>query len=197
MNKKGLYEVGGFAFDNLDITEKAGKEEEGIRYIKNRTDMDNPDMVLQVYRQMVDQRLFETPVGFAFLYELQEYLTAIPYIKDEDIPPIVVITSGQPEIKRKTKITEKNKKISKQPQKKETQRTRQTKNLDFKIRFRTSLFINIVLLLIMIGMFAVAATSESTNILNYENQLIQKYEDWEKELTLREEILNEQEKLSP
>lgn len=197
MNKKGLYEVGGFAFDNLDITEKAGKEEEGIRYIKNRTDMDNPDMVLQVYRQMVDQRLFETPVGFAFLYELQEYLTAIPYIKDEDIPPIVVITSGQPEIKRKTKITEKNKKISKQPQKKETPRTRQTKNLDFKIRFRTSLFINIVLLLIMIGMFAVAATSESTNILNYENQLIQKYEDWEKELTLREEKLNEQEKLSP
>ena len=50
-----------------------------------------------------------------------------------------------------------------------------------------------VLLLIVIGMFAVTATSGNINIVNYENALIEKYEHWETQLNEREEKLRERE----
>lgn len=72
------YEIDGFAFSDESMMEKAAKEAEGIRYVKNGTDMRDPQTVLLVYRQMVEQHVFETPVGYAFLYELQEYLRTSP-----------------------------------------------------------------------------------------------------------------------
>ena len=45
----------------------------------------------------------------------------------------------------------------------------------------------------MIGMFAVTATSGNINIVNYENALIEKYENWETQLLEREERLKERE----
>ncbi len=59
--------------------------------------------------------------------------------------------------------------------------------------FRTSVTISIILLGIVIGMFAVTATSGNINIVNYENALIEKYENWETQLLEREERLKERE----
>ena len=70
---------------------------------------------------------------------------------------------------------------------------KQVKNLNFKMRFRASFAINVILLLIVIGMFAVTATSGNINIINYENELIEKYESWEQKLEEKEEKLKERE----
>ena len=82
--------VGGFSFENKDEAEQAKKEIEGIRYIKTKTDMNDPEVILQVYNKMIGQKLFETAVGYSYLKDLQEYLTTIPFIKNEDILPIPV-----------------------------------------------------------------------------------------------------------
>ena len=82
--------VGGFSFENKDEAEQAKKEIEGIRYIKTKTDMSDPEVILQVYNKMIGQKLFETAVGYSYLKDLQEYLTTIPFIKNEDILPIPV-----------------------------------------------------------------------------------------------------------
>ena len=42
-------------------------------------------------------------------------------------------------------------------------------------------------------MFAVAATGDHVNIVNYENKLIEKYENWEAQLKEREALLKERE----
>ncbi len=185
MRKKTPYETGGFAFSDEKMMEKAIKESEGVEFVKSRIDMQNPEAVLQIYRQTVERQLFETPVGYAFLYELQEYLKTSTSIEPEYIPAIPVVSKSEETQQEKPK---------KEKKKKETP-VRETKiqNLNYKSRFRTSLSVNIILLLTIIGMFAVAATSGNVNILNYENELIEKYEMWESELEEREDRIKERE----
>lgn len=90
-NKKGYSAIiEGFAFTNQAEAEQAGKEAEGVRYIRQRTNMDDPNMVLSIYNKMIRQNLFETAVGFSYLKDLQDYLRSIPFICQEDILPIPV-----------------------------------------------------------------------------------------------------------
>lgn len=184
---KTPYEAGGFAFPNESMMEKAVKEGEGIRYIRNSADMNDPRMVFDVYCQMVDQRLFETPVGYAYLFELQEYLRANPSISNRDIPAIPVAAYG--ETPKKSSAKEDRYSV----QAKTVHKTK-VKNIDYKPWFKASVSVSIILLFIVIGMFAVAATSGNINIINYENALIEKYESWETKLNEREEKLNERER---
>ena len=82
------YEAGGFAFPNEAMMEKAIREEEGIRYIKESADLNNSQIIYEVYCQMVRQKIFETPVGYTFLHELQESLKADSSISLRDIPAV-------------------------------------------------------------------------------------------------------------
>ena len=78
--KEQVYVIEGFAFISEKEAEQAKKEREGIRYIKEKTNMSNPDMVLQIYNKMVREKMFVTAVGYAYLFDLQEYLRTNPQI---------------------------------------------------------------------------------------------------------------------
>lgn len=52
---------------------------------------------------------------------------------------------------------------------------------------------SLILLISVVSMMLLAATSDSVNILNYENKLIDKYSSWEQELEEREQAVKEQE----
>lgn len=206
--KRTPYETGGFAFADEKMLEKAMKEEEGIRYIRNSANMKDPQMVFQIYSQMVRQRLFETPVGYIYLKDLQDYLKGEPGIDNQNIPAIPVAAyrdssaeskgaySGYSNTNRSAKSQADSKESKKKPVRTKTKVIRKTKvrNVDYKSWFRASLTVSIILLLIVIGMFAVTATSGNINIVNYENALIEKYEDWETQLKEREEKIKEKEK---
>ncbi len=182
------YEAGGFAFPNEAMMEKAIREEEGIRYIKESADLNNSQIIYEVYCQMVRQKIFETPVGYTFLHELQESLKADSSISLRDIPAVPVRAfKTEPSGEKREKPKEAGKGKTKVVYKKAV------KNVDYKPWFRTSVTISIILLGIVIGMFAVTATSGNINIVNYENALIEKYENWETQLLEREERLKERE----
>ena len=136
---------------------------------------------------MVSQRLFETPPGYVYLYELRELLRANPSISNRDIPPIPVIASEKADVKRPAEAQRRQ-----QPAQK---KVKNVKNIDYKPWFKASISISVILLLIVIGMFAVTATSGNINIVNYENALIEKYEGWETKLKEREEKIREREKM--
>ncbi len=171
-----MYQVDGFLFDSKEMAQKAEKEKAGIKYIKEKTSMDNPDNVLGLYNKLLKDKIFETPVGMAFLVELQEYLHTIPYIKNEDIKPIY-FSQGS------SKKTAKTKKV------------KAMKNGNYKTRYRIAAFCAVVFAIVIVGMFGITYYSgNSVNILNYENQLIDKYENWEQELNSREADLNERER---
>ncbi len=188
------YEAVGFAFPDEKMMEKALKEAEGIRYVKNSADLTDPQVVFNVYRQMVNQRLFETPVGYSFLYELQENLWTNPAISNDTIPPIPVaaVSKEAPKAQRARAEQQSVPRVRTEVKTKIVHKT-EVKNVDYKIKFKACMSVCAVLLLIVIGMFAVTATSGNINIVNYENALIEKYEHWETQLNEREEKLRERE----
>ena len=90
MAKNSTFVVEGFTFDDEDLSKEAKKEAEGVRYMKARVNLQYPDRVLQIYRRMVEQKMFQTEVGYAYLRELQDYLYTMPQIPNDEVPPIPV-----------------------------------------------------------------------------------------------------------
>ena len=172
--EKKEFLVDGFLFQDEELAQMAKKEAGGIRYIKDKTSMDDPEMVLQIYNKIIEQKMFETQVGISYLKELQEYLQTMPAIRKEEIKPIPV-----EEIIRKEFVTVKE------------QDDKVKKVSDGKTRVSRGL--NVVLVLIIIAMFIITLTSDHPNILNYEEKLLDRYAGWEQELEEREKQVREKE----
>lgn len=187
--KEPTYIVDGFAFTSESEAEQAKKEREGIKYIKEKTNMNNPEMVLQIYNKMVKEKMFTTSVGYAYLYDLQEYLRTNPYISDEDILPIEVVHPSLQESLREEKqkhqaqMQEVKKKAAKKPM----------TNPELQSKYKLSLLVNLILAISVVFMFIISATSNHPTILNYEEKLINHYSAWEQELSEREAALREAE----
>lgn len=91
--KKNRIVVNGFAFTDRETAQKAVKEAESINYIREKLDMGNPRMVLEIYRKLTKEQVFQTPVGFVFLKQLQDYLARKPEFKMEGLEPIQTISA--------------------------------------------------------------------------------------------------------
>ena len=76
------YEAGGFVFRTKKEAELAQREIEGTKYLRQKLDMENPNAVFSIYQNLIEQDLFETPVGYCFLKELRDYLLMIPAISN-------------------------------------------------------------------------------------------------------------------
>lgn len=187
--KEQVYVVEGFAFTSENEAEQAKKEREGIRYIKEKTNMNKPDMVLQIYNKMIREKMFVTSVGYAYLYDLQEYLRTNPYINDEDILPIEVV---HPSIQESLK-EEKQKHQAKLMEVKKQAAKKPVSDTQLQSRYKLSLLVNLILAISVVFMFVIVATSGHPTILNYEEELVDRYSAWEQELTEREAALREAE----
>ncbi len=189
MTNKMDFVVNGFVFDNEEEYKQAQKEYDGVKFLKSKLNKDNPESVLDIYNRAIEQKLFETVIGILFLKELQEYLTAIPYLKKEQIDFIPV--APKQVIKAPKEKEKKEKPVKEKPQK---EKRIKEKNVDYKNRFSIVFVINLSLVLIILGMFFVTIFSHNNvTILNYENELIDRYEEWEQELEEREAELDARE----
>ena len=175
------YEVGGFLFLNESEAIRAKKELEGVKYIRGKVDMEQPQKVLEIYNRMITENMFSTVVGISYLRDLQEYLTSIAYIKKEDLRPIPVV---HPNAEKQMKEV-----LEKEKQKRKKVKEQNISNTEQKRRYQISFWANIVLLVCVIFMFIISATSNHPNILNYETKLINRYSAWEQELNEREEAI--------
>lgn len=84
MDKQTVIE--GFAFINEKAALKARHEAESIRYLKTQINMDNPRIVLEFYRKLLAEEVFETPVGLIFLKELYDRLAPVPEFRQKLSP---------------------------------------------------------------------------------------------------------------
>lgn len=169
--------VEGFSFTDENMGKQAEKEAEGVRYVKSKTDMSNPKEVHRVYQRLLAQKTFQTPVGYAYLRELQEYLISNPSIENREVGAVPVAA---------------NLKVN------DAMGVAQRLRLRVKSerrKFRISMFANLVLALTIAVMFAIALSSDQTTILNYEKKLQDRYAKWEQELTKREQIIREEEQM--
>lgn len=171
-----MINVDGFLFEDEETAQLAKKEEEGVRFIKERTALNNPEVVLKLYKKLLEQELFVTPVGMRFLAELQNILLTSVYIPRDEIPPIPV------------KVAEPVKKVETARVKKEVKAVADGK--DYKKPFYVALFFAIVFAASVFGMFIINAISgNNVNIINYREEILNEYSGWEEELKTEEERL--------
>ncbi len=183
------YRVDGFSFESEEEARQAKKEVDGIAYIRTQTKMNDPDVIFSLYNRLVEQQIFETVIGIEFLRELQNYLESVPYIKKEDIVPIPVPDKGLDEERR---LREEQRFMRRQQKLQQRSGSEQF----YRRRYRVTGVLCAVLAAIVVGMFAITYISgSSTNIFNYEQKIIDKYEAWEQELTQREADVSRREQI--
>lgn len=220
-------ELQGYIFTDEKQRNRAIKELDAIRYIMKNIDPDQPGMILEIYKQILDQRLLHTPVGLDFLQELYEYLIEVPLLEEMEIPrpPVLAeaetwsgLEAGQeldpelelervmelerglepelePEPVMSFDLPEGDIQAERRARMEEEGRlsTLQAQVKQWRERCRRLQAAIVVLVIIVVAMFAISLTSGSTTILNYENKIIDKYEEWELELQQREEAVKERE----
>ncbi|MBQ2706057.1 MAG: hypothetical protein IJF60_04490, partial [Agathobacter sp.] len=178
-----MYNVDGFLFEDEATAELAKKEEEGVRFIKERTALNNPEVVFKLYKKLLEQELFVTPVGQRFLVELQNILLSSNYIARADIPPIKVAKIEPPKVEEERPVQKITKKIDKKV------------GGEYRKPFYIALFFAIVFGISVIGMFLInELSSNSVNILNYREAIENEYAGWAVELQEKEVELREREK---
>ena len=177
MAKNSTDIVDGFSFDDEDLLLEAKKEAEGVRYMKAKVDMQYPDRVLQIYQRMIAQKMFQTQVGYSYLRELQDYLYTMPQVSNDEILPIPVNST--------VKVSDAS----------GTTEALREENGRCRRAFRWSLVINFFAAAVIVVMFAIAMSSSSPTVLNYENELQNKYAAWEQELSEREAAVLQKERM--
>lgn len=191
------YEAGGFVFRTKKEAELAQREIEGTKYLRQKLDMENPNAVFSIYQNLIEQDLFETPVGYCFLKELRDYLLMIPAISNEEVLAIPIrypqTEKEEKKQKKEQKKEEQRKERQREKEKAKNKKEQKKEGQNYKGRCQFFMVTSLILLISVVSMMLLAATSDNVNILNYENKLIDKYSSWEQELEEREQAVKEQE----
>lgn len=175
-------ETEGFLFLNGEDAALAEKERKQIEYLEKHLDYKNGEQVLSVYRKLIEERTFKTPVGILYLKQMQGALQDKAYIAKDRIPAIPVdepcdrsTPSSRVELKSVRTAAKKR---------------QEQKEANHKI----SVTLNFVLIAVILAMFWMTMQSETPNMINYRTALENKYATWEQELTEREQIVREKER---
>lgn len=173
--------VDSYRFGSYQDAKLAEEEQKKAEYFKERTAGRNARNLLAVYDKMLDEKVFATPVGWAYLKEVQEELRSLGVSEDmiRSIPMYVTFSHMTGEDIDKTAVR---------------QRIRPSRKKVKTDKFKISLLVNIFLVILVLAMFAITLNSDNPNILNYEKAVVNQYATWEQELTDREERVKEKER---
>ncbi len=172
--------VGGFQFGSQRDAELAQQEEKKIAYMESKMRYDKPEAVLGIYNKVIEQRVFETPVGFKYLQSLNAFLQEKGLGDEAKSIPLYNVYSRDTKEEFKTRVAER--------------RVQPTRYSMLRAQLRLSVWINIFLIILVIAMFVITLKSSNPNILNYEKALQNKYASWDEELKQKEAELRERER---
>lgn len=172
--------VGGYRFGTIADAETARMEEKKIASVEKHLDYHKPQSVLLVYNKAIENKIFLTPVGMAYLQKMQAQLSkcGIPREKIRPIPLYVTFSN-----KTENSSSIRNSIASRAPR------------VEFKGRFITSVIINVLLVLALAAMTVLSLRSDVPTIMNYRTAIVNEYSEWEQELQQRERTVREAEKV--
>lgn len=189
------YKIGDYTFESKEEAQEAQKEVQAISYIMKQIDSNDSKQVLAAYQQMVKKDLFHTRLGIDFLQQLYDQLRSLPEIDASSLPAVPhVKVGGDVQGSAITNNSENVIDSLKVNASKDSSDATQTLLLKYRKRCRLLTIACIAMLLIIVGMFVISATSTNPTILNYEEKIVDKYAGWEQELDQREIELNERER---
>jgi len=181
MADKADWVVEGFQFGTEQDAKLAKSEKSKVQRLENRIDYNNLEIILAVYNKAVDNRVFKTPVGYEYLKKLQSILKEASDLGETvaDIP-----VQGVYSLRESTSPAVERVKASRK-------KPKPTRKM---IGLRTSVFINVVLLLLVALMFLISMTGSNPTVLNYKHAIQNEYSQWEEELSQRESAVREKER---
>lgn len=168
--------VDGYLYGNEDDVKLAKEEKKTAEYLETKINYDDIQTTLRIYNKAIKDKIFKTPAGFEFLKKMRNEMIKRG-MPEENI-------SGIPLYKVFSK--EEDRKPVRIYQVKES-------NDGTKEMLRFSLWANIAMVIIIIGMFAITIMGENVNILNYRYKIENEYSIWQQELEEREAVIREKE----
>ena len=175
MDKESLI-VEGFVFPSYKEAQIAQKEQANIEAIRERMRGTDGKTQYELYCKLMERDMFKTMVGYSFLYELRHYLMEKYGYREQELPCIKL-----PKRLEYDKVAELN-------------RGKMESRVQHLLMIRTRMTITIIaLLVVIIGMFIIAATNDNVGYINTENKIINKYSAWQEELERREAAVKEKE----
>ena len=172
--------VEGFQFSSEADAQKASMDASKIKLLQSRVKASKPTDIKAVYEKAIENKIFKTPIGWEYLTGLRNKLIESGYSPDDIIPIPLDISFNKHSALENLSVKQRIK-----PDKKSAK-------VDFIKIF--SIILNIVLTILVIIMFVIAATSESDNIINYKSNVTNRYAAWEQDLKERERKVREAEK---
>ena len=149
-----------------------------IKLLEARAKVSRPNDIKAVYEKAIENKIFKTPIGWNYLCGLREKLLGFGF-HEEDLIPIPLNIS----MTRHSAMENLSVKQSKKPEK---------KNAEFGRIF--PIVLDVVLAILVVVMFLIAASSENDNIINYKKNVTNRFSSWEQDLTERERKVREAEK---
>ena len=173
--------VEGYRFGSYQDAGLAEEEARKAAYFREKTVGRSGRNLLTVYDRMLDEKVFQTPIGWEYLKEMQEILrtAGIPEDMIRPIPLYMTFSHVTGEELDKSEVR---------------QRIRPARPKKKADRFRISLVVNIFLAILVFAMFAITMNSDNPNILNYKQNITNQYASWDQELTEREKAVKEKER---
>jgi hypothetical protein len=171
---------GGYEFLSENDAQKAAMDLSKIKLLESRFKASRPSDKKAVYDKSIENKIFKTPVGWGYLADLRKQLLESGYTEDDLIPiPVNVSMTKHSALENLT--VKQRIKPADAPK-------------SFTLRRVFPIILNIVLAILVVLMFVVAATSDSDNILNYKRNITNRYSSWEQDLTEREKAVRQAEK---
>lgn len=172
--------VDGYSFMNEEDAKRAESERKRIKLIEEKMDYSKPETILAIYKKAIQERIFKTPIGVAYLRKLQMFLVKSG-IDINEIPMIPIYVTYESTLDKQPVSTRPRVQIPKKEERKSQ-------------ALPLSIIINVALVLAVIAMFVISLKSNQPNILNYERVITDRYAGWEQELTEREQVVREKER---
>ena len=173
--------VNGVQFGSKEDVELAEQELSTVKYIEGRIQNRGSDTIMSVYKGAIERKMFRTPVGYAYMHDLQKKMAAMG-VRREDIPGVPLY-----------QIYNNNLSEEVTPRRTITIPKRKKKSAIIRMN-RTLIMVNIILILLIIALFVSNIKGSTPTVLNYKYAIENEYASWEQELKERENAVREKER---
>ena len=175
------YTVNGFLFGSKEDVELANQELSTVRFIEGKIQNRRADTLMSVYQGAIERKMFRTPVGYAYMHDLQKKMASMG-VKTDSIPGIPLYQVYNSNLDDELKL---RRGITVPKRKKKSAIIRMNRNL---------IIVNIILALMIIALFVINIKGSTPTVLNYRNALENEYASWEQDLKERETKIREKER---
>ncbi len=210
------YIIGGILFPDEKSAERAKEEALRIKALNDNINYDNAKSVISLYQKAQKNHVFQTPVGVAYMLQLQEHMIGLGIDQDQ-IPPLELPAMMQNAAAAKEGAINATGagegETSKEPYAEEEAEleqpkamTREGKVLEARLRaqkrvgqkqlslIRTQWMVIAALAVIIIAMFVISMTGNNPTIINYRSKILNQYAEWEAQLEEREAAVTQRER---